>query len=127
MTPICFWTCVCHTQNTWFVVSQLWVELIFKWFTKNRLPSCTSLGGISTLQAKIFDKPMKLESIIVSILTKFYEILAGLWYQISMHKYTKIAQISNHEYVSFHFFFLYNVIDFLSDFRFLEISKRSDA
>ena len=70
---------------------------------------------------------MKLESIIVSILTKFYEILAGLWYQISMHKYTKIAQISNHEYVSFHFFFLNNVVDFLSDFRFLEISKRSDA
>lgn len=127
LAAICFGTCICHAQNTGFVVSQFWIELIFKRLTKNRLTSCTCLGRISTLQTKIFDKPMKLEPIIVSILTKFYKILARFRYQISMHKYAKIAQISHHKYISFHFFFLNNVIDFLSDLRFLEISKRSDA
>ena len=78
LTTIRFGTSICHTQYTWFIMSQFRMKLIFKRLTKDRLATSTSLSWIPSLQTKIFDKSMKLQPIVIAIFTKLNKILASL-------------------------------------------------
>ncbi len=101
LTPIGFWTRVGHAEHSWLMVSKFGVKLILKWLPENALSSWTCSSRVSSLEAKVFDKSMKSHSIVVPILRKFNEILAGFWYEIRMYENTEVSQVGHHQDITF--------------------------
>lgn len=64
-------TCIGHTQNTWFTMSEFWMKFVLKGLTEDALSSRTSTSGISSLHAKVLHEAMEGESIVIAVFTEF--------------------------------------------------------